>query len=315
MIGVDSMERNFTLVDPYENELYTYLWEPSDSKPIGVVQIVHGAGEHAGRYAHFATFLNSLGFIVIGNDHLGHGRTSTNLEYVYFADKDGFHKVCDGILTVRDYIEEYYPKLPVMLFGHSMGSFIARYTILHHDKRYDQAVFSGTAMFNLFTLKAMGTIANIIKLFKGPKHISKFVTSHTSDAAYKSMRKNGLINKRIEWISSDPVIQQEFLDSKYCGMPFTIGAQTDLFKFLPLIQNTKTIQNKASSTAILFISGELDALGGYGDDAKKLYNIYHNNGYSNVKYIVVNNARHEIINELEKEFTYKTIGNFLLKHL
>lgn len=314
-MGVDIMDKNFTLVDSNENELYTYLWEPSDTKAIGVVQIVHGAGEHAGRYAHFAKFLNSLGFIVIGNDHLGHGKTSTNLDYVYFADKEGFSKVCDGVLTVRDYIEEYHPKLPVILFGHSMGSFIARYTILHHSKRYDQAVFSGTAMFNVFTLKMIGILASFIKLIKGPKHISKFITTQTSDAAYKSMRKNGLINDRIEWISSDKAVQKEFQDSKYCGMPFTIGAQVDMFKFLPQIQNSNTIKNKASSTALLFISGELDALGGYGHDVKKLYNIYHNGGYSNVKYIIVNNARHEIINELEKEHTYKTIGNFILKHI
>lgn len=309
------MVKNFTLVDPYDNELYVYLWEPQDVEAIGVVQILHGAGEHVGRYEHFAKFLNSLGFIVIGNDHLGHGRTSTNLKYVYFADSKGFYKLNDGVLTIRDYIGEYYPNLPVILFGHSMGSFLGRYTIMYHHKLYDQAIFTGTAVFNNLKLSLATQYAGLIKFLRGKKHISKFLTSMTNDAAYKSMKKNGLINSRIEWITADKAIQKEFLESEYCGMPFTVGAQHDLYKFIPQIQDTSKIKKCASSTAIFFINGELDALGGYGDDAKKLFNIYHNNGYTNVKYAVINNARHEVINEIGKENTYKMIGDFILKYL
>ena len=138
------MEKEFVIVDPYENNLYTYLWTPDVVKPKGIVQLIHGAGEHVGRYREFAQYLNTLGLIVIGNDHLGHGKTADTNEYVYFADDIGFHKVYEGVKTVRDYIEEYYPKLPVIMFAHSMGSFIGRYAILYDHKRYDQAIFSGT---------------------------------------------------------------------------------------------------------------------------------------------------------------------------
>ena len=109
------MEKEFKLVDPFENELHTYLWTPGDDKPKGVVQIIHGASEHMGRYKRFAKYLNSLGFIVIGNDHLGHGKTAIESEYVYFADSIGFHKVYEGVKTIRDYIEEHYPTLPVII--------------------------------------------------------------------------------------------------------------------------------------------------------------------------------------------------------
>jgi len=309
------MEKNFKLMDPYENEIYTHMSLPKTNEPKAVIQIIHGASEHVLRYADFAKYLVSLDYIVIGNDHLGHGQTANNPEYVHFADSMGFHKVYEGVRTVRDYIEEHYPALPVVMFAHSMGSFIGRYAILYDYKRYSQAIFSGTGLFSNFTVGLAKLFATILKKIKGPTSRSKVFTRMTSDGAVRSMQKNGLINKRVEWLTSDREIQKAWLEDPLCGAPFTIGAQADLFNFIPEIQDRKRIKDSASSTAIFFISGELDALGGYGNAAKNLFNIYHNCGYSNVKYTVINNARHEIINELDREHTYKMISDFIERNL
>ncbi len=309
------MRKEFVVVDPYENELHTYLWETNSKNPKGVVQIIHGAAEYMERYDDFAKYLNSIGLHVIGNDLLGHGKTSTNLEYVYFDSSIGFHKVYEGVKSVRDYIEENYQGLQVIMFAHSMGSFIGRYAILHDHKRYDQAIFSGTALFKPFKINFAKLIANIIIKLKGDKYVSKYFNTKVSDGHIRNMQKNGLINKRIEWISQDRKTQQFFLDSKYCGIPFSIGAQKDVLTFIPKIQDKQRIKQSASSTAIFFISGDLDGLGKYGEVAKKLYDIYNDCGYSNVKYSVLNNTRHEIINSIEKVAHYKTLGDWMLRNL
>ncbi len=308
------MKKEFKIVDPYEHDLHTYLWE-SDKTPKGVVQILHGAGEHVNRYDDFAQYLNTQGYHVIGNDHLGHGKTDEEANTIYFDSSIGFHKVYEGVKTVRDYIEEHYDGLPVIMFAHSMGSFIGRYAILYDHKRYDQAIFTGTALFNPVTTFFARILSNVMVAIRGDKHVSEFFNHRILDSQVRSMKRNGIINKRIEWISQDRNIQNEVLNDPLCNREFTMGAQKDILHFIPEIQDKQRIKKAASATAIFFISGDLDALGHYGTDAKKLFNIYHDCGYSNVKYTVVNNSRHEIINELDKESHYKMISDWIERNL
>lgn len=309
------MKKEFVIVDPYEHELQTYLWETKDKKPKGIVQIIHGAGEYMQRYDEFAEYLNSVGFHVIGNDLLGHGKTATNEDYVYFESSIGFHKVYEGVKSVRDYIGENYPKLQVIMFAHSMGSFIGRYAILHDYKRYNQAIFSGTGMPSPTSIFFGRVLAKIIILFKGDKYVSEFFNNKVLDGQIRSMKKNGIINKRIEWLSDRLEVQRSFIEDKYCGKPFTIGAQKDILTFLPEIHNKAMIKASASATAIFFISGDLDAFGNYGGAAKSLFTLYQDCGYSNVKYTVLNNTRHEIINASDKEAHFKLLGDWMLRNL
>lgn len=311
----DKMEKEFILIDPYENELHTYLWTTKLKKPKGIVQIIHGASEHLTRYRDFALYLNSQGFHVIGNDHLGHGKTAETNEYVFFDAHMGFHKVYEGVKTVRDYIEEKYPKLKVIMFGHSMGSFIGRYTIINDQKRYDMAILSGSGHFFRPRIKFVLWLSTLIIKRKGPKHISKFLIKHTSEKPIKSMRRNGLINLHKEWLSHDKDIQNYYDQSEMCGMPFTISAQRDLFQMILEMMDTHKIEESASSMPIFFISGEEDALGDYGEGIKKLYKLYGKAGYSNLKFRIFENCRHEVVNEIEKRRIYESISNWIFKYL
>ncbi len=309
------MEKEFKLIDPFENEINVRLWESQIQNVKGVVQIIHGAGEHIGRYADFAKYLNSLGFVVIGNDHLGHGKNNLENDSIYFADSIGFHKVYEGVKAVRDYIEEHYPDLPVIMFAHSMGSFIGRYAILYDHKRYDEAIFSGTGWFNPLKIYTSIMIAKIIVRLKGKRYVSKFYNNVIASGAVRSMKRNGIINERVEWLSSVKAVQKAFKEDPLCGKPFTIGAQLDLLNFILEVQDKRKIKDSASSTAIYFISGDLDGLGNYGGVVKKLYNYYKECGYSRVKFTVLKDCRHEIINEYEKESIYKRLGDWIISNL
>jgi alpha-beta hydrolase superfamily lysophospholipase len=293
-----------------------YLWKSSRKTIKGIVQIVHGASEYCHRYDHFAEFLNKNGYHVIGNDHLGHGKTAgKEVDAIYFDESIGFHKVYEGVKRVRDYITEEFDGLPVIMFAHSMGSFIGRYAIIHDYKRYDMALFSGTGYFNPVTTFFGTVIANLIVRFKGEKYVSEWFNNNIMDRHIKRLMRTGLIHKRIEWISQDRKIQSAFLEDEYCGKPFTIGAQRDILKFIPEIQNKKLIKESASSTAIYFMCGDMDPLGKFGEAVKGLYEVYLNCGYSNVKFTILNNTRHEIINSTERDNHYQSIVRWLDRNL
>ncbi|MEC9484297.1 MAG: alpha/beta fold hydrolase [Candidatus Izemoplasma sp.] len=308
------MEKELTLVDPYEHDLHCYVWE-TDVEVKGIIQIIHGAGEHMKRYEHFAKACNEAGFHVIGSDLLGHGLSATKDDRVFFSDSIGFHIVYEGIRTVRDYIEEQYPTLDVILFAHSMGSFFGRYAMIHNHHQYTQAIFSGTGVFSSFKTRVGIVLAKLIALVRGNEYVSDFFNHRILDGHIRHMRRNGLIHRKIDWLTQDRDMIKAFKDDPLTGKPFTIKAQQDVLSIIPEIQNKSLIKAGASSAALLFISGEYDALSDYGNGIKTLCRIYQDSGYSNVHYKVLNNCRHEIINEIERDKHIETILSFIQSNL
>lgn len=310
------MREEFTFTDPYEQELHAYLWTSEQPTTKGVVMIVHGAGEHCQRYDHFAQYLNQKGFHVIGNDLRGHGRTAdTDATSVYFGSGIGFHKVYEGVKMLRDIVGERFGDLPVILFAHSMGSFIGRYALLYDQNRYDMAIFSGTGLVGPTRLAIARLIAKLLIAVKGDHHVSPWFNDRIMGQHIRDMRKKGIINRREEWISQDPAVQREVKEDPLCNKPFTLGAQQDIIRFLPEIQDKQRIKATASATAIYFLSGDLDGMGNYGADIKKLYDIYRECGYSNVKYTVLNNTRHEILNDVERARHFEIISEWIERNL
>lgn len=118
-----------------KNRIYVRQWSP-EGEPRGIVQIEHGIAEHIERYDDFARFLADNGFIVVGDDHLGHGKSIDNGgEQGFFAESDGWDYVVWDIDRLHDIMHEKYPDLPYIFFGHSMGSFLVRTYIIRHPEK------------------------------------------------------------------------------------------------------------------------------------------------------------------------------------
>ena len=122
---------------------YAGAWLPPE-EPRGVVQIVHGVGEHIGRYETAARFLTRQGFLVCGEDHLGHGNTVQDGRYGAFAPQNGWKLVVADIARLRRIQGEKHPGVPYFLLGHSMGSFLTRTYLIDHPGTVDGAILSGT---------------------------------------------------------------------------------------------------------------------------------------------------------------------------
>ena len=127
-----------------ETEIYVHEWRDV-AAPKAVVQIVHGMAEHAGRYAAFAEFLNSHGYVVVADDHRGHGRTDPDT--LGYADGDMFSDTVRDEAAVTDYYRAQYPGLPYFLFGFSYGSFLTQSYLSKYGKKLTAAVIAGVRIY------------------------------------------------------------------------------------------------------------------------------------------------------------------------
>lgn len=299
------------LKDYQNNPIHVYLYQP-DGEIKAVIQIIHGAAEHFARYGLFAEFLNQHGYLVIGCDILGHGLSTETLDYVHFADKDGDILAYESILLVKEYIEEHYKGKDVYVLGHSMGSFLARKLILDFPDFYKKAVISGTAFTSKGLLSVGSFLIRVIRLFKGPKYISKLIQDMAIDSSQIKMRKDGLITGiNEEWLTRDTEIQQYYHNSNMCGQPFTIQANFDMMQWIKFINEKKNIANGNKTMPLLLISGDKDAVSNYGKEVEKLFHVMEDLGYENIHMKLYPDCRHEVLNELIKDEVYNDVLTFL----
>jgi alpha-beta hydrolase superfamily lysophospholipase len=123
------------------------MWVPEE--PRAAVQITHGMAEHIDRYDEFASFLAENGVLAYGNDIAGHGKSiAPGMPKGYFGEKNGWDAIVQDMRTMRDLVKNDYPGIPFILFGHSMGSFLARTYAGRDGADFDAFIFSGTAGSN-----------------------------------------------------------------------------------------------------------------------------------------------------------------------
>lgn len=158
-------------------------WLPDS--PQAVLVIAHGMAEHAGRYQPLAQWLNTSGIAVVAIHHRGHGPHCTGQDLGHYADRDGWDKVVEDLHQVVRHARALAPGIPLTLFGHSMGSFIAQAYVQRHGEELDQLILCATNRINKPQLRASLVLISSIKAIKGPRHISPMVDNMTFGAFNK----------------------------------------------------------------------------------------------------------------------------------
>ncbi|QUG41342.1 lysophospholipase [Psychrobacillus sp. INOP01] len=281
-----------------------------DTTPIAHIHLLHGMVEHIGRYDDFAIFLMSKGFVVTGHDHRGHGKTAEkNGQYGYFADKVGFERVAEDVREVLLHVREDLGDIPLILFGHSMGSFIARRYMQKYSDSLTKVVLSGTT----FSPGVMGDIGKVVG------KLVSVVKSPKSEGALLNSMAFGGFNKQIQnpktsfdWLTTDETEVQKYIEDPLCGFIPTNRFYIDLFDGLKIIH--KEIENNhiKKDLPVLVISGAKDPVGKDGKDLFKVANGLKNVGMTSVTVHLVEGARHEILNEVNKLQTYEIIANWMI---
>lgn len=275
---------------------------------IGVIQIVHGMAEHTDRYLDVAKYLSGRGFYVIMHDHAGHGRSvKSDEDDGYFCDKDGWLCLVDDVYEVTKIARKQNPGKKLILWGHSMGSFISRKYVTKYTNGADAAIFCGTSGANPGAAAGI-LIANIIAAFKGTKHKSPMINNIAFGAYNK--RFNG--NTGFEWLSVNEDNVAKYVADPKCGFLFSAAGYRDLFHVLQSVSSSEWYAAVPASLPIYLISGSDDPVGAYGKGVQEVYDKLKASGHTNVSMKIYPGLRHEIHNEKTNAEVYSDIADFAL---
>lgn len=282
-------------------------WKP-EGEVRGILQISHGMIEYIDRYDRFARYMNDKGFVVIGNDHLGHGETAGGKNFGYFTPKDGSYYVVRDLHRVSRYICRKYPGVPFFLLGHSMGSFMARRYAMTYGGDLDGLILMGTGSKPQWLLKVGLILTDIMSGLKGDRAESRFMEK-ICFATYNSHFLPARTPS--DWLSRDEEQVDAYRSHEYCSFAFTLNGYRTMFEAISYIQKKENIQKLPSSLSILFVSGDEDPVGSYGRGVKALAKSYRKAGMEDVTCKLYPGARHELLNELEYKKTQDDIWQWL----
>ncbi|MGG3467188.1 lysophospholipase [Neobacillus pocheonensis] len=306
--------KSFTFKSDDGVEIFTRKWDSeSKTRPNAIIQIAHGMAEHIERYDNFANELVSHNFIVYGNDHRGHGITAQlNNCSGYFADEQGFEKVVRDMHLLTTRIEKEYPDVPIILFGHSMGSFLSRRYIQLYGDNLAGVILSGTGG----NPGIMGKIGQLIAARemrkKGPQTPSSLLNNLTFGSYNKGFKPT---RTEFDWLSREDREVDKYIEDPMCGGIFTSGFFNDLLTGIESINKPENLKMIPTKLPIFLISGREDPVGSNAKGVLKTFKAYQQAGIEDVTYQLYEGARHEILNETNKEDVYADIINWIGRHV
>lgn len=286
---------------------YAREWLP-EGTPRAVVQIVHGVAEYVGRYAAFASWLAGKGFVVVGEDHLGHGKTADNEKFGYFGPKNGWELVVKDVRRLRELEGEKYPEIPYFILGHSMGSFLTRTYLIDYPGTVTGAILSGTGQESALTVGGGKLLCGLICLTKGPDAHSSLVHDMALGAYNRKFAPNRTSS---DWISRDEKVVDRYLQDPLCTFMPTVGMYRDMMGGLQYIGSPKNLKKMYKTTPIYFFSGSRDPVGQDGRGVEKVADLFRAAGCTDVTVKLYPDGRHEMLNELNKMEVYQDILSWL----
>ena len=287
-----------------KNTIYAEIYTPKHAAPKGIVQLAHGMIDYTGRYTALASFLCEHGFIFAGNHHLGHGKSvGTGEDFGFFAERDGYKYVLEDINSMNKYLHKTHPDLPVILLGHSMGSFISRLYVAEHPTAVSGLIIHGTGGPN--PLVGVGKLlSKLITSFYGARHRSELINNMAFGSYNKRYPKEEGHNA---WLTRDLAKVADRDTNEFTSFKFTVSGYTDLFTFLASSNSKAWFKSYPKKMPTLVMSGDMDPVGDYGKGPAYVYKQLMINGASNVTLKMYEGARHELFNETNADEVFHDI--------
>ena len=275
----------------------------------GVVQIAHGVAEYIDRYDPFMSFLADNGFVVVGNDHLGHGKSiASPEEQGFFNEADGWNYVVADMDRLHDLTVKDYPDLPYIFFGHSMGSFVCRDYISRYAANVDGAIVCGTAGTNKLIGAAI-TISSAICGLRGRKYRSKFIRN----LAFKGYNDDFPGEGELAWLSRDKDVRDAYDADPLCGFIFTAGGYNEMFRLLKSVSGPEWAAKIPQSLPVFVIAGSMDPVGAKGDGPREVHQLLVDRELTDIDCKIYDGMRHEIHNEIGREEVMEDIAKWVLR--
>lgn len=289
-------------------DIFVRKLAPADAGDVrAVFQITHGMAEHTERYLDFARFMAEHGFAVYMQDHLGHGKSMRNADEAgFFGEKNGDITLVEDTKLLTDLAKEQNPGKKLILFGHSMGSFIARSYLAKYGSLVDAAIICGTSGAN-----PGAGIGRQVAVITAKKNGSHFRSEFINSLAFSSYNKR-IKNARtpFDWLTRDEAVVDKYIDDPLCGFLFTAAGYRDLFSLLKGISARSWYANVPYPLPIFLIAGEEDPVGSYGKGVKEVARLLKDTAHTAVSIKLYPGCRHELLNELSKDEVYSDILDF-----
>lgn len=302
------MNKKVITIKTVNDEILTgYSWEVS--KPKGCIFLVTGMEEHAARYDYFANFFNENGYNVYSIDHYGQGENALTQADLGIVPRSAFSKF---VRVLFDTVKKYSIKgLPVIVFGHSMGSFIVQDYIQRYSRNVSKAIICGSDGDESKLAYSFGyQLARLICKMRGEKRKAKFLKSLAIGAYVKSVKHR---ETDCDWLSYNKDNVQAYINDPKCGADSSNGFYRELLKGNHRLYKSKFLNKINKDLPILITAGEEDPVGKNGKGPRRLAKLYTKLGIKDVTLKLYPHMRHEIHNETDKDQVLKDFLAFIEK--
>lgn len=290
-------------MDTFDNQkISVNIWDEVENIKGGVV-IAHGMAEHPDRYDNFAKELNKLGYVVVADDHRGHRYSAAGANGQ--VSGDSFNQTVSDMDMLIDYVKATY-NVEVFLFGHSYGSFLSQAYIERYSQKLKGVILSGTAYMKSALVGSGRMIARLQSAFVGPEREGKLLDKLSFGAYNKPFASQG---QPFAWLSRDVEQVDKYIKDPNCGYVMSIGFYCAFFNGIMKMYG-KDALNISKKLPILIAVGSNDPVSSNAKLAEKLYKFYLDLG-CNAKYKCYEGARHEILNETNREEVYSDMLAFI----
>lgn len=274
-----------------------------------VLQVVHGMAEYAERYEEFAEFLTQKGFVVTGEDHLGHGKSvADGGRYGYFCEQDPATVVVRDVHRLKKMTQELYPHVPYVILGHSMGSFITRNYLFRYGTGISGAVIMGTGMQPRSAVRTAKTLTALQKLFCGGTHIGRMMDKMAFGAYNKRVEEP---RTSVDWLSRDAAKVDRYAADPLCGFVFTLNGFGTLFELVSRLYSRENLSHIPKELPLFMVSGTADPVGEYGKGVERAYESLKAAGLKDIRLKMYEGARHELLNETNRDQVMEDIYDWI----
>ncbi len=276
-----------------------------------VLQLSHGMCEYVRRYEPMAQFYAAHGIALAGNDHLGHGDTVGPGELGFYGTPGGRRYIVQDLHTMNALLHQKFPGLPVFLYGHSMGSFYARWYAEQWPATIRGLVLSGTRGPGL--LNQLGqALATVVAAVRGDRAVSQAFVQLNLGSYCKRIPG---ATSRNAWISRDDAVIQAYDADPLCTFPFTVGTYREMLATLNHVNRKQWAQALDKDLPVLLIAGGADPVGDYGAGVRKVWAMLGDAGVRDLTCQIWEGARHELHNETNRQEVFDYVLTWLDDHM
>ena len=292
-------------------KIHAVEWLP-EGEPKAVLQIAHGVTEHILCYEELAEYFTAKGFVVVGNDHLGHGTSiAPGKAPMYFGPEGSWFWVERDMYTCQKMMKKRYPNIPYVMLGLSMGAFVVRSFLIRFPGMADGAILAGTGQPSSAKLRMMRSIARLEARRKGEDKTTYLIKKLTLGAYNKPFEP---AHSGCEWLCAGEKAQESFRDDELRGKAVTSGMFREMLNGMIFTGSVQDGKKMDKDLPVLLVSGSEDSIGNRGKGVKSTYKSLLKSGIKDISMKLYPGMRNHIFRENQKKEVFQDIYQWLEDH-